>query len=148
MFNPEKFVANSVSEIKKTVGSEKAITALSGGVDSFVAATLTSRAIPSQLKVVYVNTGLMRKGETEQVQKTAKNVGMPLTVIDAKNKFLSALIGIGDPEQKRKIIGELFCANIRAGGKKLWCNLSHTRDNRTGLDRERRTWPGYDKKPS
>jgi GMP synthase (glutamine-hydrolysing) len=108
VFNTGKFIDEAVGDIKKTVGDGNAITALSGGVDSFVAATLASRAIPGHLTVVYVNTGLMRKGETERVQDVARDVGVDLIVIDAREKFFKVLDGITDPEQKRKRIGELF----------------------------------------
>jgi len=117
-FNPEKFIEEAVADIKKTIGTAKAITALSGGVDSFVAATLASRAVPGQLTVVYVNTGLMRKGETENVQKIAKEAGVDLVVIDAREKFFSALKGVTDPEQKRKKIGELFVRIFEEEAKK------------------------------
>lgn len=117
-FNPEKFMEEAVNDIKNTVGAEKAITALSGGVDSFVAATIASKAIPEQLTVVYVNTGLMRKNETESVQKIAKDVGVDLIVVDAKEKFFSALKGVTDPEDKRKKIGELFVRIFEEEAKK------------------------------
>ncbi len=117
-FNPEKFITQAIVEIKKTVGNANAITALSGGVDSFVAATLAAKAIPEQLTVVYVNTGLMRKGETEQVLAAAEKVGMKLTVIDAKERFFAALKGITDPEKKRKVIGEMFVRVFEEKAKK------------------------------
>ncbi len=117
-FNPEKFIGEATEDIKKTIGEERAITALSGGVDSFVAATLASKAVPDQLTVVYVNTGLMRKGETENVRKIAKDVGVDLIVIDAREKFFSALKGVTDPEEKRKKIGELFVRVFEEEAKK------------------------------
>lgn len=107
-FDPKKFISRSIEEIRKTIGSKKAITAVSGGVDSFVAATLANKAVPGQLIVVYVDNGLMRKDETEKVKKAAKSVGMDLNAVDAKKRFLDALHGVSDPEKKRKIIGELF----------------------------------------
>ncbi|NYZ77314.1 glutamine-hydrolyzing GMP synthase subunit GuaA [Candidatus Micrarchaeota archaeon] len=118
VFNPEKFTGQAIADIKKTIGNAKTITALSGGVDSFVAATLAAKSIPGQLTAIYVNTGLMRKGETEQVQKTAKSVGVPLTVIEAREKFFAALKGADDPEKKRKIIGELFVRIFEEEAKK------------------------------
>lgn len=118
MFDPEKFIQEAVEDIKKTVGSEKAVTAVSGGVDSFVAATLASKAVPEQLLVYYVDTGLMRKNETEQVKKAAESVGIKLNVIDAHERFFSALIGISEPEQKRKIIGKLFVEIFEEEAKK------------------------------
>lgn len=108
MFNSERFVKESIEEIKKKIGSESAITAVSGGVDSFVAATLASRAIPDKLYTIYVDNGLMRKNETNKVKKAAEALGINLTVINAEDKFLKSLMGIDEPEQKRKMIGEVF----------------------------------------
>ena len=94
------------------------MTALSGGVDSFVAAILASKAVPGQVHAYYVNTGLMRKGETEKVIKAAKSAGVELNVIDAKGRFFSALKGMVDPEDKRKAIGELFVRIFEEEAKK------------------------------
>jgi GMP synthase (glutamine-hydrolysing) len=107
-FDPEKFIHTAEAEIKDKVGDNIAITAVSGGVDSFVAAAIASRTIPDQLHTVYVDNGLMRLGETENVIEAAKSAGIKLKVIEAKEKFLNALKGITDPEEKRKIIGEMF----------------------------------------
>ncbi len=117
-FNSEKFIEEATEDIKKTVGDGRAITALSGGVDSFVAATLAAKAIPEQLIVVYVDTGLMRKGETGNVLKIAREVGVNLIVTDAKEKFFAALKGVADPEEKRKKIGELFVRIFEEEAKK------------------------------
>jgi len=103
------FAKLTVDKIKQEVGSNRAICALSGGVDSAVAATLVNRAIGKNLVCVYVDTGLMRLGETEQIKKTFTTYQkMNLRVINAKKQFLSALKSVTDPEKKRKIIGELF----------------------------------------
>ncbi len=107
-FDPKKFVSQSEEHIRKTIGSGKAITAVSGGVDSFVAATLAARAVPGQLHVIYVDTGLMRKNETDEVRNTAKSLGVELKVIDGRKRFFEGLKGADDPEKKRKIIGGLF----------------------------------------
>jgi GMP synthase (glutamine-hydrolysing) len=107
-FEPVKFIKRAEDYVKATVGGSTAITAVSGGVDSFVAAAIASRAIPGQLVTVYVDNGLMRKGETGRVKAAAESVGIGLLVIDAKNEFLSALAGVTEPEKKRKAIGELF----------------------------------------
>jgi GMP synthase (glutamine-hydrolysing) len=107
-FDPKKFIEDSVKEIKGQLGEEHAVTAVSGGVDSFVAAALASRAVPGQVHTVYVDNGLMRKNETEKVVAAAKAVGIGLKVVDAKRRFLDALTGVTDPEEKRKIIGEMF----------------------------------------
>lgn len=98
-----------IEGIKKKIGEKKAICALSGGIDSAVAAALTYKAIGNNLTCFYVDTGMMRLGETEQIQKTfTEKVQLPLKVIYAEEEFLKALKGITDPEKKRKIIGELF----------------------------------------
>ncbi|MDO8554466.1 MAG: glutamine-hydrolyzing GMP synthase [Candidatus Micrarchaeota archaeon] len=107
-FDTEKFISQAETEIKKTVGKEKAIIALSGGVDSFTAAALAAKVIPEQLFAIYVDTGFMRKNETENVKEAAKNTGVKLKVIEASEKFFSALKGVTEPEEKRKRIGELF----------------------------------------
>ncbi|NPA62635.1 MAG: glutamine-hydrolyzing GMP synthase subunit GuaA [Methanococci archaeon] len=109
MFDPKAFIEESVKEIKEQIGDRKAIIALSGGVDSSVAAVLTHKAIGDKLTAVFVDTGLMRKGEKEEVEKTFKEkLGMNLIIVDAKDRFLNALKGVKDPEEKRKIIGKLF----------------------------------------
>ena len=108
VFKADKFVIEAEEYIKKTVASKKAIIALSGGVDSFVAATIAARAIPKQLLAVYVNTGLMRKNESENVRNAAEKAGIKLNVINAEKEFFAALKGVLEPEEKRKIIGELF----------------------------------------
>ncbi len=117
-FDPKKFISASVEDIKKKMGKEHAITAVSGGVDSFVAATLAARAVPNQLHIVYVDNGLMRKDETRKVQETATAVGVKLKVIDGKKRFLDALAGVTEPEQKRKIIGEAFVRIFEEEAKK------------------------------
>ncbi|MFB7272272.1 glutamine-hydrolyzing GMP synthase [Streptomyces sp. NPDC056244] len=98
-----------VALVREQVGTKRAICGLSGGVDSAVAAALVQRAIGSQLTCVYVDHGLMRKGETEQVEKDfVAATGVQLKVVDAQERFLTALAGVSDPEQKRKIIGREF----------------------------------------
>jgi len=107
-FDADRFIGRSVEEIKAQIGDAHAVTAVSGGVDSFVAAALCAKAVPGQLHVYYVDTGLMRKGETGRVKEAAARAGMDLQVIDAKDRFFTALKGAVDPEDKRKRIGELF----------------------------------------
>jgi GMP synthase (glutamine-hydrolysing) len=105
----ESIVDEQVAAIREQVGSKRAICGLSGGVDSAVAAALVHKAIGTQLTCVYVDHGLMRKGETEQVEKDfVTATGVQLKVVDAADRFLSALAGASDPEQKRKIIGREF----------------------------------------
>ncbi len=102
-------VEEQVALIRAQVGTKRAICGLSGGVDSAVAAALVQKAIGSQLTCVYVDHGLMRKGETEQVEKDfVAATGVQLKVVDAADRFLNALAGVSDPEEKRKIIGREF----------------------------------------
>jgi GMP synthase (glutamine-hydrolysing) len=102
-------VEEQVAAIRAQVGDKRAICGLSGGVDSAVAAALVQRAIGDRLTCVYVDHGLMRKGESEQVEKDfVAATGVQLKVVDAEERFLSALAGVSDPEQKRKIIGREF----------------------------------------
>ncbi|MBI5223227.1 glutamine-hydrolyzing GMP synthase subunit GuaA [Candidatus Micrarchaeota archaeon] len=117
-FDPKKFIPKSVEEIKKQIGNEQAICALSGGVDSFVAATLVAKAVPNQLHAVYVDNGLMRKNETQKVKEAAKKAGVNLIVIDAKKRFLDELKGIDEPEKKRKTIGRVFVEIFQEESKK------------------------------
>ncbi|MDJ1135950.1 glutamine-hydrolyzing GMP synthase [Streptomyces iconiensis] len=102
-------VDEQVEAVREQVGGKRAICGLSGGVDSAVAAALVQKAIGTQLTCVYVDHGLMRKGETEQVEKDfVAATGVQLKVVDASERFLAALAGVSDPEQKRKIIGREF----------------------------------------
>ncbi|RNL72406.1 glutamine-hydrolyzing GMP synthase [Streptomyces sp. I6] len=102
-------IEEQVAAIREQVGDKRAICGLSGGVDSAVAAALVQKAIGSQLTCVYVDHGLMRKGETEQVEKDfVAATGVSLKVVDAEQRFLDALAGISDPEEKRKVIGREF----------------------------------------
>ncbi|WP_327431084.1 MULTISPECIES: glutamine-hydrolyzing GMP synthase [unclassified Streptomyces] len=102
-------IDEQVALIREQVGSKRAICGLSGGVDSAVAAALVAKAIGSQLTCVYVDHGLMRKGESEQVEKDfVAATGVQLKVVDAEERFLTALAGVSDPEEKRKIIGREF----------------------------------------
>ena len=117
-FDAKKFIKESVEDIRKKMGKEHAITAVSGGVDSFVAATLAAKAVPGQIHIVYVDTGLMRKDETQEVTKTAKALGVELKVVDARKRFFTALMGVDDPEKKRKAIGELFIRIFEEEAKK------------------------------
>jgi GMP synthase (glutamine-hydrolysing) len=107
MVEVESFVEDAVAEIREQVGDGNAVIALSGGVDSSTAAALAYEAIGDRLTPVYVDTGLMRKGETEQVAETFAYMET-LEVVDARDRFLDALAGITDPEEKRHAIGEQF----------------------------------------
>lgn len=116
----KKYVTEMIEDIKESVGKEKAICALSGGVDSSVAALLVHKAIGTRLTSFYIDSGLMRKGETEVLKKVFKNeYHMKVQIIDAKKEFLSALKGISDPETKRKIIGKTFIKIFDREAKKI-----------------------------
>jgi GMP synthase (glutamine-hydrolysing) len=108
-WNSSSFVQGAVAEIRGMVGQGKVICALSGGVDSSVAAVLLHRAIGEQLVCIHIDNGLMRKGESASVVSTFRDrFQMRLDYVDASERFLEALRGVGDPERKRKIIGNLF----------------------------------------
>jgi GMP synthase (glutamine-hydrolysing) len=108
-WTPGKIIEDSVERIRTQVGSDTVILGLSGGVDSSVAAALIHRAIGDQLTCVFVDNGLLRLGEGDQVMATfAQNLGVKVIRVDAEERFLSALAGVSDPEKKRKIIGGLF----------------------------------------
>lgn len=107
MLNPSDFIKESIEEIKKTIGDKKAIIALSGGVDSSVASVLTSTAIGENLVAVFVDHGLLREGESDYVNETFKD-RLNLRTINVADEFLNRLEGVYDPEEKRKIIGEVF----------------------------------------
>jgi GMP synthase (glutamine-hydrolysing) len=107
MVDVDTFVEEKIDEIGSAVGDDNAVIALSGGVDSSTAAALAYEAVGNQLTPVYVDTGLMRKGETEQVRETFDYMDS-LRVVDARERFLDELSGVTDPEQKRHAIGEQF----------------------------------------
>lgn len=105
----EDYITEAVETIRREVGIDEVILGLSGGVDSSVAAALIHRAIGKQLTCVFVDNGLLRKNEREQVRETfEKNMGLKLIVVDAVDRFMNALAGVTDPEAKRKIIGREF----------------------------------------
>jgi len=108
-WTPGAFVESEVEKIRRLVGSSRVICGLSGGVDSSVAAALVHRAIGDQLTCVFVDTGLLRLHEREQVERTFRaNLGITLVTVDASKRFLDALAGIEEPEQKRTAIGHTF----------------------------------------
>ncbi|MCP3177477.1 glutamine-hydrolyzing GMP synthase [Desulfuromonas sp. KJ2020] len=108
-WTPGHIIEDAISRIREQVGSDRVILGLSGGVDSSVAAALIHRAIGEQLTCVFVDNGLLRLGEGDQVMATfAENMGVKVIRVDAEDRFLAGLAGVSDPERKRKIIGGLF----------------------------------------
>jgi GMP synthase (glutamine-hydrolysing) len=113
-------VEEQVEQIRSQIGAGRAICALSGGVDSAVAAAIVQRAIGDRLTCVYVDHGMMRSGETEQVRRDFEAVFDTLDVVDASETFLGALEGIVDPEEKRKIIGREFIRTFEAAEARVF----------------------------
>ncbi|MEZ4281047.1 MAG: glutamine-hydrolyzing GMP synthase [Myxococcota bacterium] len=114
------FVDDTVESIRRQVGASRAVCGLSGGVDSSVAAALVHRAIGDQLTCIFVDHGMMRKNERAEVEKLfGEALGIRLVSVDASDLFLSALAGVGDPEKKRKIIGNLFIEVFESEAAKI-----------------------------
>lgn len=107
-WTPDQFVETTVSEIKNKIGNDKVVMALSGGVDSSVAAMLVHKAIGKNLYCIFVDNGLLRKNEFEQVLASYQGMGLNIKGVDAKDKFYSALKDLTEPEAKRKAIGKAF----------------------------------------
>lgn len=119
-WTPDSIIEESVKRIRAQVGSERILAAVSGGVDSSVATALVHRAVGDQLVAMFVNTGLMRKGEPEQVTATLqKMLGPELVTVEAGAEFMGALTGIIDPEEKRRIVGEKFIRIFEQQAKNL-----------------------------
>jgi GMP synthase (glutamine-hydrolysing) len=116
MVNTQKFISQSIEEIKTAAGNEKVVMALSGGVDSSVCAVLAARAIGDRLIPIYIDTGMMRKGETERIKTLFSDIH--LQIVEAGDEFLESLKGITDPEAKRKAIGERFIRCFEREAKK------------------------------
>ncbi|MEN6521305.1 MAG: glutamine-hydrolyzing GMP synthase [Armatimonadota bacterium] len=120
LWTMESFVKLSCDQIKRQIGDKSVLCALSGGIDSATVAALVHRAIGDQLTCIFVNHGLLRKGEAENVRETfAENFKIKLIYIDAEERFLARLAGVTDPEQKRKIIGEEFIRVFEEEATKL-----------------------------
>lgn len=113
------FVEESIAKLKEKIGDKKALCALSGGVDSSVAAVLLSRAIGKNLTCIFVDHGLLRKNEGDEVEEVFKNQDINFIRVNAKDRFLAKLSGVSDPETKRKIIGEEFIRVFEEEAKKI-----------------------------
>ncbi len=114
-----RYAETAVNKVKSQVGDGRVLCALSGGVDSSVAATLIHRAIGDRLVCVFVNNGLLRQGEVEDVLQVGRRFGAGFHYVDASKRFLSALKGVEDPEEKRKKIGHAFIEVFEEEAKKL-----------------------------
>jgi GMP synthase (glutamine-hydrolysing) len=110
--NIDDFINGKIKEIKSTVGQGMAISALSGGVDSSTVAILAHTALGKRLKNLFIDNGLMREGEAEQVSGFFRNLGVDVEVIDAREEFFSALKGITDPEEKREAVTQTFYRDV------------------------------------
>ncbi|HJM44898.1 MAG TPA: glutamine-hydrolyzing GMP synthase [Candidatus Poseidoniaceae archaeon] len=123
MFSPKSFIEESSKFLKETI-DDIAIIACSGGIDSTVAACIANSAIGGLLHCVYVDTGFMRKNETEEIKEMLHDLGLNLTVVEASDRYFEALKGVEEPEAKRKIIGEVFIRifeeeQVKVGAKYL-----------------------------
>jgi GMP synthase (glutamine-hydrolysing) len=119
-WNSGNVIAQQVESIRNQVGTDRVICGLSGGVDSAVAAALVHKAVGDQLVCIFVNHGLLREGEVEQVERDyVASTGVRLITVDAEEKFLSALAGVTDPETKRKIIGREFIRSFEEAQAQL-----------------------------
>lgn len=120
LWTTRNIIADCLEKIRNQVGKERILLGLSGGVDSSVVAALLQHAIGEQLTCVFVDTGLLRLGEGDQVMATfAEHMGVRVTRINAEERFLKALSGVSDPEEKRKIIGKLFIEVFEEEAKKI-----------------------------
>ncbi|NCF29559.1 MAG: glutamine-hydrolyzing GMP synthase, partial [Gammaproteobacteria bacterium] len=109
LWTPQQIIDDSIARVRARVGDDQVLLALSGGVDSSVVAALLQRAIGAQLTCIFVDNGLLRLNEGDQVMATfAEHLGVKVIRVDAQDRFLTALSGVADPEQKRKIIGNMF----------------------------------------
>ena len=120
LWTPSNIVSDAIESVKEKVGDDEVILGLSGGVDSSVVAALLHRAIGEKLTCVFVDNGLLRLNEGDQVMSMfAKNMGIKVIRVDAEKRFLDKLVGVNDPEQKRKIIGNMFIEIFEEESEKL-----------------------------
>ncbi len=117
-FDADKFIREATDSVRAAVGRGRAIMAVSGGVDSSVAAAIAARALGSRMRCVFVDTGLMRKDEARLVKAALSRAGVRLRVVDASAIFFLALRGVSEPEKKRKIIGQKFISVFESEAKK------------------------------
>jgi len=118
-WTPDSFIESTVEALRQQIGSEKVILGLSGGVDSTVAGVLLHKAIGDQLTCIFVNNGLLRKNEFEDVLESYRDMGLNVIGADAASEFLQALAGVSEPEAKRKIIGRLFVETFDKYAKQI-----------------------------
>lgn len=118
-WTPDAFIDTTVAELKATIGNDKVVLGLSGGVDSSVAAVLLHQAIGKNLYAIFVDNGLLRKNEFEEVLESYKGMGLNVTGVDAKQEFYDVLKGLKDPEKKRKAIGAKFIDVFQAEANKI-----------------------------
>jgi GMP synthase (glutamine-hydrolysing) len=118
-WTPDSFVATAVAELQDTLGSDKVVLGLSGGVDSTVAAVLLEKAIGDKLNCIFVDNGLLRKNEFEDVLQQYQGMGLNVKGVNAKDKFYQGLEGLTDPEDKRKAIGKVFIDVFDEESKKI-----------------------------
>jgi GMP synthase (glutamine-hydrolysing) len=119
-WTPTSIIAQSIERVRQQVGDQMVLSAVSGGVDSSVATALTQRAIGEQLAAVFVDTGLLRLGEAAKVQQVLRDqLGVELITVNAEEQFLQALKGVVAPEEKRRVIGELFIRIFEAQARQL-----------------------------
>ncbi len=118
-WTPLSFIEETVEDLKKQIGDSKVICGLSGGVDSTVAATLIHRAVGDQLTCIFVDNGILRKNEFDQVMQQYETLGLNVIGVDSKDQFLGELSGITDPEKKRKTIGRVFIEVFQEEAEKI-----------------------------
>jgi len=118
-WTPASIVTTSVEAVQRQVGEGHAIVALSGGVDSAVAALIAHRAIGDRLHAIFVDHGFLREGEAEEVAAAFQDTGLSITVVDARKRFLDKLAGVRDPERKRRIVGREFIASFEEKAREI-----------------------------